>query len=81
VARVAAPAGHTRLPDYVAGRTGIVHALRPACVYPDSHADGRGEDPQHLYCVRFEAQALWGSDAEPGVSVLVDLFEPYLEPG
>jgi nitrile hydratase len=48
-------------------------------VYPDDHAHDRGENPQHLYGVRFEARELWGEGAEPGVSVCIDLFEPYLE--
>lgn len=79
-ARVASPAGHTRLPRYVAGRAGRVHAMRPACVFPDAHARGDGEDPQHLYNVRFDAAALWGPDAEPHAVLHIDLFEPYLEP-
>lgn len=78
--RVASPAGHTRLPRYVAGRVGQVHRLQPACIFPDSHARGDGENPQHLYNVRFAASELWGSDAEPGMTLHIDLFEPYLEP-
>jgi nitrile hydratase subunit beta len=78
--RIASPAGHTRLPRYVAGRLGHVHRLHPACVFPDTNAHGRGEDPQHLYSVRFAAAELWGADAEPRAALHVDLFEPYLEP-
>lgn len=78
-ARVASPSGHTRLPRYVAGRRGQVHRLQPACVFPDSNARGAGEDPQHLYNVRFEAAELWGADAEAGTALHIDLFEPYLE--
>ena len=74
------PAGHTRLPGYARCRRGQVERLHGAMVYPDDHAHGRGESPQHLYGVRFEARELWGADAEPGVSVCIDLFEPYLEP-
>jgi nitrile hydratase beta subunit len=79
-ARVASPNGHTRLPRYVAGRRGLVHCLQPACVFPDSNAHGLGENPQHLYNVRFAAAELWGDAAEPGSAVHIDLFEPYLEP-
>jgi nitrile hydratase beta subunit len=79
-ARIASPPGHTRLPRYVAGRHGVVHRIHPACVFPDSNAHFRGEDPQYLYNVRFEASALWGADAEPGAAVHIDLFEPYIEP-
>jgi nitrile hydratase subunit beta len=78
--RIASPTGHTRLPRYVAGRCGIVHAVGPACVFPDSNAHARGEDPRHLYNVRFEARELWGDDAEQATALHIDLFEPYLEP-
>jgi nitrile hydratase len=30
--------------------------------------------------VRFDARELWGEDAQPGLTVSVDAFEPYLEP-
>jgi len=49
-------------------------------VYPDDHAHGRGENPQYRYTVRFDGRELWGGAAEPGTVVLLDLFEPYLEP-
>jgi nitrile hydratase len=79
-ARVASPSGHTRLPRYAAGRRGVVHRVQPACVFPDSNAHGLGENPQHLYNVRFAAAELWGDAAESGTTVHIDLFEPYLEP-
>jgi nitrile hydratase len=78
--RVVSPAGHTRLPRYVAGRRGVVCTVRVPYVFPDTNAHGRGEDPQHLYNVRFAAAELWGSAAEAGTAVQIDLFEPYLEP-
>ena len=70
--------GHTRLPAYARGRTGTVVRQQGGWVYPDSNAHGRGEQPEHLYCVRFEGAELWGAEAEPGQSVLLDLFESYL---
>jgi len=73
------PAGHTRLPRYVRGRRGTVVRRHPACVFPDTHAHGRGESPQHLYAVRFASSELFGPDAEPNASVTVDLFESYLD--
>ncbi|SFL13759.1 nitrile hydratase subunit beta [Geodermatophilus ruber] len=77
-ARADEPAPHTRLPGYARGRTGTVVALRPAQVFPDTAAQFTGENPQHVYEVRFDARELWGADAEPG-SVTVDLYESYLE--
>jgi nitrile hydratase len=72
-------ARHTRLPGYASGRRGVVVSVRGGFVFPDTHAHGEGEQPQHLYTVRFSARELWGASAEPGASVSLDLFEPYLE--
>jgi nitrile hydratase len=74
------PAGHTRLPAYVRCRAGVVARQHPAMVFPDDHAHFRGENPQYLYTVRFDARELWGDAAEPRTCVHVDLFESYLEP-
>ncbi len=73
------PKGHTRLPRYARGKTGVVEAVRGAFVFPDTSAHGQGEAPQWLYTVRFAARELWGADAEPNASVTIDAFEPYLE--
>jgi nitrile hydratase len=73
------PTGHTRLPRYVRGRAGVVERWHGAHVFPDSHAHGAGEDPRHLYTVRFAARELWGPDAMENDSVSLDLWEPYLE--
>jgi nitrile hydratase beta subunit len=75
------PAGHTRLPAYARCRAGTVVHVHAAMVYPDDHAHGRGENPQHVYTVRFTAEELWGDAAEPRAVVHLDLFEPYLERG
>lgn len=74
------PAGHTRLPRYARGKLGRVVQAYGSCVYPDSNAHHRGEDPQYLYCVQFDGEELWGQDAEPHSKVALDLFEPYLIP-
>lgn len=78
VARPAPQAGHTRLPGYVAGTTGSVVAIHPAEVLPDSTAHDLGERAQHVYCVGYNAADLWGSEAETGVTIHVDIYENYL---
>lgn len=78
-ARNVHPHSHTRLPRYVRGHIGVVERLHGANVYPDSVVRGDGEDPQWLYTVRFEGHDLWGDDGEPGTTVSIDAFEPYLE--
>ena len=72
--------GHNRLPRYARGCIGEIISYRGAHVFPDTHARFLGEDPQHLYGVRFSAKELWGSDASIRDTVTVDLWESYLEP-
>lgn len=71
-------AGHTRLPRYARGRAGEVVSQHGAHVFPDSSAHGSGENPQWLYTVRFTAKELWGHSSND--SMMLDLWEPYLEP-
>jgi nitrile hydratase beta subunit len=73
-----ATTGHTRLPAYAWGKSGVIDAVRGSHVYPDSNGMGRGEAPQWLYTVRFTAQEIWGRNSND--TILLDLFEPYLEP-
>jgi hypothetical protein len=73
------PHGHTRLPRYSRGKHGVIVAHHGAHVFPDTNAHGLGENPQHLYTVRFSARELWGDSAESNGSVLIDLWESYLE--
>ena len=73
------PHGHTRLPRYTRGKPGVIVAHHGAHVFPDTNAHGLGENPQHLYTVRIAMRELWGGDAEPNESVLIDLWESYLE--
>ncbi len=75
------PAGHTRLPGYARGKRGVIAHVHPdAWVRPDTYAHGRGEHPEALYNVRFDARELWGEDAETGTALHLDCFEHYLEP-
>ena len=73
------PPSHTRLPRYVRGHVGVIERLIAVNVFPDSVVRGEGDQPQWLYTVCFDGYELWGEDAEPGVSVSIDAFEPYLE--
>ncbi len=74
------PVTHTRLPRYARDKIGTVEAIRGCHVYPDTVAIGAGEDPQWLYTVVFAARELWGDDADPGLTVSIEAFEPYLMP-
>jgi len=74
------PTGHTRLPRYVRGRLGTIHAIHGTHVFPDTNAHGNGENPQPLYSVRFSATELWGPGAASRDHLFIDLWEDYLEP-
>jgi nitrile hydratase beta subunit len=72
------PTKHTRLTRYVRGREGVIERIQPSAVLPDTHATFEGENPQHVYSVRFDSHELWGPDAED-FTLNIDLWESYLE--
>lgn len=73
------PEGHTRIPRYARGKTGIIERVHGCHVFPDSNARRDGENPQWLYKVQFTAREIWGDDHSPNDKIFVDLWEPYLE--
>lgn len=73
------PHGHTRLPRYARAKHGVIARHHGAHVFPDTNAHGLGENPQHLYSVCISARELWGDSAEANESILIDLWESYLE--
>ena len=74
------PATHTRLPRYARGKLGVIEMCHGCHMYPDSVAVDKGDDPQWLYTVVFEARELWGPDADAAIKISIDAFEPYLDP-
>jgi len=74
------PVAHTRLPRYARGKSGTIERDHGVFVFLDTSAYSAGENPQHLYSVRFAARELWGDEAAPHDAVYLDLFEDYLEP-
>ncbi len=73
------PRGHTRIPRYARGKSGVIDRVHGCHVFPDSNAHGKGEDPQWLYKVRFSAREIWGDDHPGSDCIFVDLWEPYLD--
>jgi nitrile hydratase len=73
------PTGHTRLPRYARGKTGTIESVQGFHVFPDSNAHGKGEAPQWLYTVVFDAAEIWGRDADPNQRLSIDAWESYLE--
>jgi nitrile hydratase subunit beta len=71
--------GHTRLPRYVRGHVGIVTAVQPAQVLPDTHAHFIAENAQNVYAVAFASSELWGDGAEQ-FALTIDLYDDYVDP-
>ena len=78
-ARKINPTGHTRLPRYARGRVGVISRDHGVFVFPDTNSRFEGENPQHLYSVRFAARELWGDQASPRDSVYIDMWDDYLD--
>jgi nitrile hydratase beta subunit len=73
------PIGHTRLPRYARGKSGVIVRDHGVYIFPDTNAHSQGEKRQHVYAVRFAARELWGPDASPLDSVHLDMWDDYLE--
>ena len=80
IARNINPHHHTRVPRYARGKRATVVALHGSFGFADTRAQGLGDNPQHLYSVRFECAELWGADAEPREAVYLDMYDSYLDP-
>lgn len=80
VTRNTNPVGHTRLPRYARARNGTIASDYGVFIFPDTHAAGAGQKPQHLYSVRFAARELWGPEAAEHDGVYLDLWDDYLSP-
>ncbi len=70
--------GHTRCPRYVRGATGVVEAVRGVDALPDVGPYQGSDDA--VYSVAFSPGELFGLSQERCWTVLLDLYETYLEP-
>lgn len=73
------PPTHTRLPGYLRGKLGTIEQDYGVFVFPDTHAHGLGEKPQHCYSVRFTAREVWGPTASDRDTLRVDVFDDYMD--
>jgi nitrile hydratase len=73
------PLGHTRCPNYIRGKVGVITRSDGEFSIPDVEAHSTQRVSEATYSVRFDADELW-NDGQPGVTVNVDLWDSYLEP-
>jgi nitrile hydratase beta subunit len=73
------PRGHTRAPGFCRSKLGTVLRVAPKFRFPDASAHGGEQRDEHTYHVEFAARELWGSDGAANDSVVVDLWDSYLE--
>jgi nitrile hydratase len=72
------PEGHTRCPRYARGATGVVEAVRGLDTFPDIGPYAGPDEP--VYAVAFSSDDLFGPSPEGRWTVVLDLFDSYLEP-
>lgn len=73
------PAGHTRVPRYVRCKRGTVVHVAPKFSFPDTAAHNLPGRAEHTYHVEFPASELWGEAGASSETVVVDLWDSYLE--
>jgi len=73
------PTGHTRCPDYVRGHVGRVVRVDPPSNVPELEAHLGQRTPEVTYAVRFAGRELWGRDGGEHESLIIDLYDRYLE--
>ena len=78
VRNIQAP-GHTRVPRYVRGHSGTVLHVAPPFKFPDASAHALPRRNESTYHVAFQSRELWSESAEAEDTVVVDLWESYLE--
>jgi nitrile hydratase len=74
------PRGHTRLPLYLRNCVGVVAADLGVFVFPDTHAHGGDQKPQHVYSVHFSAKDVWGREGGERDTLVVDMWDDYMDP-
>jgi len=70
---------HTRLPRYLRGRVGTIVKHYGGMVFADTRALKQGDNPQHIYSVRFEGADVWGKETGGNNTFYADMYESYIE--
>lgn len=70
---------HIRTPHYLRGRSGRIERVLGSFPNPEDLAFARPAPSRPLYHVLFDQPPIW-SEGEAGDSLLVEIFEHWLEP-
>jgi nitrile hydratase len=70
--------GHTRMPGYIRGKTGVVVGIAPLTPYPDAAAHNMQATLEPTYDVRFRSDDLWPDSSDKAL-VHAAVFQSYLE--
>ena len=70
---------HTRLPGYLRGQIGTIDSVIGPQPNPDASATGSVR-MEETYIVRFDMSDLWPEASGSEDSLLVDLWDSYLDP-
>jgi nitrile hydratase beta subunit len=73
------PRGHSRCPRYVRGVAGVVERVQCEDRLPELATYGLPCEPEPVYSVSFSSRDVWGESEEPPFTILIDLWESYLE--
>lgn len=75
------PPRHIRTPAYVQGKIGLVERIHGAFRNPESLAHGGDGLPEVvLYLIRVDQTDLWDRYQTPQDTLLIDIYEHWLEP-
>lgn len=74
------PEGHTRVPRYVRGHTGVVQKHHGVHIYLDDVVGDEDPDQQHLYTVVFTGPELWGRRGHVNDRISAELWDFHLAP-
>lgn len=74
------PLTHTRLPRYCRGKRGEIVRIHGMYALPDRRALGDVSTPEYCYSVRFTMRELWGEEGAAQDSLLIDLWDSYIDP-
>lgn len=73
------PPGHTRVPQFCRSKQGTIIHVAPPFKFPDASAHDGEQRKEHTYHVEFTSRELWSDAGSWNDTVVVDLWDSYLE--